>query len=182
MADGGAWRAVVTPRLLLRCFEPADVAAYAAIRAKPEVMRFLAGGEALCATAAADAERIAGELAAQWDAVGYGPWAVVDRASGELLGHAGLRLLPDEGGETEVLYLLDSRVWGRGLATEAALAARDFGFSRLGLPRLVGYALPENRGSARVLEKIGMRREATVAVFGLTGVVRHVVDRAAMAE
>lgn len=169
-----ASREIATARLLLRPFRPGDAPAYAAIRAKPEVMRFMPGGIARCATAEADAARLVADFAAQWQRIGYGPWAVEDRASGALLGHLGLRQLPELGGETEVLYLLDSAAWGRGFATEGALAARDVGFGALRLTRLVGYALAENAASRRVLARIGMREEGPVEVFGLTA-VRHVM-------
>lgn len=172
-------RIVKTKRLLLRPFELIDVAAYAAIRAKPEVVRFLPGGEARAATARQDAERLVPLFASLWDEVGYGPWAAVDRASGGLLGHVGLRQLPEWGGETEVLYMLDSVAWGRGLATEGAAAARDYGFEVLDLPRLVGLALPENAVSLRVLERIGMRREALAEAFGYQ-VVRCAIERSAV--
>lgn len=138
-------------------------------------MRFMPGGVARCATAEADAARLVDDFARQWNTLGYGPWAAEDRASGALLGHLGLRLLPEIGGETEVLYLLDSAAWGRGLATEGAAAARDIAFGVLGLGRLVGYVMPGNAASCRVLEKIGMRREGAVTVFGI-GAIRHVLD------
>jgi RimJ/RimL family protein N-acetyltransferase len=169
-------RTVRTARLLLRPFVLSDVAAYAAIRAKPEVMRYLPGGEARTATARQDAERLTPLFASLWDEVGYGPWAALDCASGALLGHVGLRRLPELGGETEVLYMLDSAAWGRGLAKEGAAAARDYGFGVLSLSRLIGLVLPDNTASLRVLERIGMRREETVDAFGLR-VVRCAVER-----
>ena len=116
------------------------------------------------------------EFAAQWDRVGYGPWAAVEAATGVLLGHLGLRLLPELGGETEILYMLDSAAWGRGLATEGARAARDFGFGRLGLPRLIALAVPENRASTQVMERVGMRPDGMVEAFGL-GAVRYAMGR-----
>jgi ribosomal-protein-alanine N-acetyltransferase len=169
-------RIVETPRLRLRPFAPADIPAYAAIRAKPEVLRFLPGGEARAATAKADAARLGPLFAAQWEEVGYGPWAVEERATGALLGHCGLRRPPEFGGETEILYMLDSAAWGRGLATEGAAAARDHGLGALGLPRLVALALPENRASIRVMEKIGMRPDGEFTAWGLTG-LRYAIAR-----
>nr|WP_264185663.1 GNAT family N-acetyltransferase [Roseicella aerolata] len=154
----------------MRPFHPRDVAAYARIRARPEVMRFLPGGAARAATAAADTPGLVARFAALWEEVGYGPWAMEERATGLLLGHCGLRLLPELGGETEILYLLDRPHWGRGLATEAAVAARDFGLGCLGLPRLVAYALPENVASLRVMQRIGMRPEGPCEAFGLQAV------------
>lgn len=167
-----------TARLRLRPFVPADVPAYAAIRADPEVMRHMPGGAARAATAAADAARLVAAFAAAWRRDGYGPWAVEERAGGALLGHGGLRLLaPDAGGETEILYLLARAAWGRGIAGEVAAAARDAGFGRFGLSRLVGYAAPANLASRRVLEKTGLVFEREVEIFGLTA-RRYVLDRA----
>jgi [ribosomal protein S5]-alanine N-acetyltransferase len=159
---------VTTTRLRLRPFAGGDVDAYAAIRADPEVMRHMPGGPARAERAAEDAVRIVFDFAAQWRSGGYGPWAVEDLASGRLLGHGGLRLLPELGGETEILYLLARSAWGQGLATEVARAARDVARVRLGLPVLVGYAAPANLASCRVLEKAGFVFEREVQVFGLT--------------
>lgn len=175
----GAPREVLTPRLRLRVFRPGDAPAYARIRSDPEVMRHMPGGAARAAQAAAEAPGLLARFIALWDEVGYGPsygpWAMEDRATGALLGHAGLRLLAELGGETEVLYLLDRPAWGRGLATEAAMAARDAGLGACGLGRLVGYTAPENIASRRVLARIGMRAEPVpVQVFGLTA-IRHVM-------
>lgn len=167
---------VETARLRLRPFEDGDIPAYAAIRADPQVMRFLPGGQARVATAAEDAARLVPDFAAQWHRCGYGPWAVLDRASGALLGHGGLRLIGEPAGETEILYLLARAAWGRGLASEVALAAREAGFGTFGLARLVGFAVPENRASCRVLEKAGLSLEGEVEVFGLRA-LRYVAAR-----
>lgn len=148
----------------------------AAIRGDPEVMRHMPGGLARAATAASDAARIVPDFAARWAGIGYAPWGGEDRASGALLGHGGLRLLPDLGGETEILYLLARDAWGRGLASEIVAAARDVGFGRFGLRRLVGYAAPGTAASCRVLEKAGLAFEREVAVFGLTA-RRYAVER-----
>ena len=130
---------IETSRLTLRPFALGDIDAYAAIRAKPEVVRFLSGGEAAAAQAHEIADRTVRACLAAWsDGPGYGPWAVVETSSGRLIGHLGLRWLPELGGETELLYLLyllyllDSAAWGRGYATEGALAALDYGSARSG--------------------------------------------------
>ncbi|MCK6454483.1 MAG: GNAT family N-acetyltransferase [Alphaproteobacteria bacterium] len=146
---------VETARLILRPFTPDDIPAYAAIRAKPEVVRFLSSRPD---QARADAERIVPYFAGEWARRGYGPWAAIDKETGMLRGHLGLRFLP-EFGETEILYMLDSAVWNRGYASEGAAAARDFAFGRLGLARVIAIALPENRASTRVMEKTGLRYE-----------------------
>ena len=172
---------IVTRHLVLRPFELADIAAYAAIRAKPEVVRYLPGGPDSAATAQADAERLVPAFITAWRDPGYGPWAVVERASDRLIGHAGLRHLPDLGGDTEILYMLDSACWGHGYATEAARAARDYGFETLGLDRLVALALPDNAGSIRVMQKLGMTADGPFEAFGISG-VRYVLSRAQWLE
>ena len=165
-----------TARLRLRPFAAADIPAYAAIRADPEVMRHMPGGTARAATAEADAARIVPRFAQDWQRHGYGPWAVEDRATGVLLGHGGLRMLAELGGETEVLYMLARDAWGRGFASEIATAAQEAGFGTFGLTRLVGYAALANLASCRVLEKTGLAFEREVEVFGLTA-RRHVMER-----
>jgi [ribosomal protein S5]-alanine N-acetyltransferase len=159
---------LTTARLMLRPFEMSDVVAYAAIRAKPEVAAMLPGGPETAARAADDAMR----LVSAWAGVrpGEAPWAVEARQDGRLLGHLGLRPLPELGGETELLYMLDSRVWGRGLATEGGAAALRAAFGALGLRRVIALARPENAASIAVMRKLGMRFEGDLRVFGVQAV------------
>ena len=159
---------LATRRLVLRPFAASDVDAYAAIRAKPEVVAMLAGRAAAAARASADAE----QLISAWAEArpGAAPWAVEARDGGRLLGHLGLRPLPELGGETELLYMLDSEVWGRGLATEGGAAALRAAFGPLGLRRVIALALPGNAASLAVMRKLGMRPEGEVQVFGVRAV------------
>lgn len=158
-----------TSRLLLRPFEAGDVAAYAAIRSKPEVIQFLPGGVERARHANEVASQIVAAFAAPWrERTGYAPWAVVTKADGLLRGHLGLRVLAEYDDQTELLYMLDSAVWGEGLATEGARAARDFAFDQLQLRHITALALPENTASMRVMAKIGMVPEpGLVKAFGL---------------
>ena len=59
----------------------------------------------------------------------------------------------------ELGYWLAQPAWGNGFATEAAEAAIDFGFARLGLARIYAQVLADNRASLRVLDKLGMVNE-----------------------
>jgi ribosomal-protein-alanine N-acetyltransferase len=86
---------------------------------------------------------------------GFALWAVVERASGRVIGDCGLQLL--EGGpEVEIGWKLARDVRGRGLATEAARACLIAGFDDLELDRIVAVADPENVASRRVMKKLGM--------------------------
>jgi [ribosomal protein S5]-alanine N-acetyltransferase len=61
--------------------------------------------------------------------------------------------------EGEIWYLVEPESWGRGIATGAVKHLIDFGFGELGLHRIWATCLPDNPASARVLEKVGMRKE-----------------------
>ena len=91
-----------------------------------------------------------------WRDRGYGPWVVVDKESGELLGHAGLQPY-EETGEEQLGYYLGRAAWGRGIATEAAAPAIRFAFDRVGLDHLVAIVRNENAASQNVLTKLGFR-------------------------
>ena len=85
--------------------------------------------------------------------------AIVLPADGPLIGNCGILMKSADAHEADIGYELDSRYWGRGYATEAARALLSFGFAELGLHRIWSWCIAENVGSARVLQKIGMRRE-----------------------
>ncbi len=156
-----------TDRLLLRPFEEDDGPAYRAIRLKPGVTRFLPSHTEDPAEAARRADATLAAFREAWARDGYGPWAVVERAPGRLVGHLGLRLLPDSG-ETELLFMIDPEAQGRGYATEGGRAALAWGFDRLALPEIVAFALSENAASIAVLGRLGMTRHAgLVRAFGL---------------
>jgi ribosomal-protein-alanine N-acetyltransferase len=94
----------------------------------------------------------------------YGLWAVVDNASGRVIGFCGLR--SGEHGAPELLYGLFPRFWGKGLATEAAQAVLSYAFA-LGHPEVMAATDVPNDASARVLERLGMRLERRGLLNGL---------------
>jgi [ribosomal protein S5]-alanine N-acetyltransferase len=98
---------------------------------------------------------------------GYGLFAVILRESGQLIGDCGLEWKEIDGrSEAELGYDLRSDHWGRGLATEAAIAMRDYAFGKLALLRLVSLILKGNVASRRVAEKIGMHLEREMGRYG----------------
>ena len=101
---------------------------------------------------------------------GNGPWAVVEKASGDVIGYCGLFYFPDINGrpEIEIGYRLARAHWGRGYATEAVIAARDDAFTVLRLTRLLALIDPANVASIRVAEKAGLRYEADAMLPGYT--------------
>lgn len=94
---------------------------------------------------------------------GYGLFALIHKAQGELIGDCGLEHLTFEGQpEVELGYDLRSDYWGQGLATEAATAVRDYALRTLGLPRLISLIRRGNAASQAVAARIGMRLTAEV--------------------
>lgn len=89
-------------------------------------------------------------------------FAVTLKSTGELIGNCGIRRESPEARQADMGYELDPRHWGRGYATEAARAVLDFGFSHMHLQRVSAWCLAENVGSARVLEKLGMRLNSRI--------------------
>ncbi|MHC5040465.1 MAG: GNAT family N-acetyltransferase [Planctomycetota bacterium] len=91
---------------------------------------------------------------------GFGLWAVIRKAEGDLIGDCGLTYQRIDGvQELEVGYHILREAWCRGYATEGATACRDFAFEVLRATRLVSWMKPANTASWRVAEKIGMRFE-----------------------
>jgi [ribosomal protein S5]-alanine N-acetyltransferase len=89
---------------------------------------------------------------------GFGLWAIILKESGKLIGDCGLVVQEVDGiEEIEIGYHIRRDLWGQGLATEAAQACREYGFSQLGLDKLVSLINPANVASRRVAEKNGMR-------------------------
>jgi [ribosomal protein S5]-alanine N-acetyltransferase len=147
-----------TPRLRMRRMTHDDVPALLTVFGDPEVMRYY--------PAPFDGQRMQSWV--DWNQrhytdFGYGLWALILRATGELIGDCGLVHQQVEGiQEIEIGYHVRRDLWRQGLATEAALACRDYGFTALRSHRLVSLIHPENVASRRVAEKVGMtlRREA----------------------
>ncbi|MGH7358911.1 MAG: GNAT family N-acetyltransferase [Candidatus Rokuibacteriota bacterium] len=159
-----------TARLRLRPFTEADGPVHLALYQDPEVTRQLGGGPFVDDQIAARSRRAVEKFVRHWAEKGYGVFAVEDLATGRFLGQCGLNTI-DELGEIEVLYALERAAWGRGLATEAARAALTHGFDEAGLPRVIAVTRPEHTRSRHVLEKLGMRYERDVDVFGIHGVL-----------
>jgi RimJ/RimL family protein N-acetyltransferase len=96
---------------------------------------------------------------------GFVRWACVLRSTGEFIGFCGLRK-DDQSGETDIGFRIRREFWGKGYATEAALACMNFGFEKIGLTSIIGRAVLENHASIHVLEKLGMEYESETDCHG----------------
>lgn len=150
-----------TPRLLLRPFTVADAPAMHAIYSDPEVMRFVGNGPVASLPAT---EKMLRDYADHQSRRGFSFWAVAERATGALVGDAGL--YEGSGAEVELGYTLARASWGRGYATEAARAWLEAAFRVHGLDEVVALVEPANTGSIRVVEKLRMARAGTRIAYG----------------
>lgn len=147
-----------TPRLLLREFTPEDAGALARVLSDPETMRYYPapydrGG----------VEQWISRNCQRYKDDGVGLWAMVlkstkpQESSGELIGDCGIISQEVEGEQLyEIGYHLRRDLWGKGLATEAAVACRGWAFEHLKTDRLISLIRPENLPSRRVAERNGM--------------------------
>src|SRR5262249_32201751 len=143
-------------RLQFRRFTPDDLHALAALRSDPDVMKYVASRRP---ESIEEAQIVLDKVIAHCEHHGFAPWAVIDQVTGKLAGWCGFKYVEDTG-EVEIAYGLAKEYWGKGLASEAASAAMEHGFEHLHFDRIVAVVWPENVASMRVLEKLGMRREA----------------------
>jgi RimJ/RimL family protein N-acetyltransferase len=166
-------------RVFLRHFHVADLDAMADVFGDPEVMRFGPGPQSRDWVQ----QWLRGCLEDYYQKWGFGLWAVVHKPDRRVIGFCGLTRFDDIDGrpEIEIGYRLARAFWGRGLATEAARAARDYAFGVLVLPRLVSLIDPGNRASLRVAEKNGLRYEKDV-IFRASPRKLYVIHHADLAQ
>lgn len=151
-------RVFATPRLVLRSFARDDLDALQAIRSREDVNRYLYDRPlSREETAAKLSERIErySTLVEPGDTL-----LLAVTCDGEVIGDVVLNWQRGEHRQAEVGYVLHPDHAGRGLATEATRPMVDLAFSELGVHRVCGRLDGRNAASARVLEKLGMRREA----------------------
>ncbi|MEW1685994.1 GNAT family N-acetyltransferase [Streptomyces sp. NPDC093594] len=145
-----------TDRLTLRGWRDSDLAPWAAMNADPEVREHL--GDLLTRE---QSDASVARFQAEFEQRGYGWWAVEVRATGEFIGFAGLDRV-DDGmpfSGVEIGWRLARTAWGRGYATEAALAVLAYGFDTLELSEILAVTTSTNIRSQAVMRRIGMTRD-----------------------
>ncbi len=150
---------VETSRLILREMLPTDIDGMFELDSDPLVHTYL--GSKPVQTRENSAQMIE-KVRQQYINQGIGRWAIVEKASGKFIGWSGLKLYFDmsfngRSNFHDIGYRLIPRFWGKGYATEAALATLDYGFNILKLDAIVGLADVNNLASNTILKKIGLR-------------------------
>jgi len=159
MAGGPVTPSLQTPRLILRRWRDSDREPFQALNADPRVMEFF---PALLTLAETDAGMA--RIEREFEEHRFGLYAAELIETGAFIGFIGLSIpgfhapfMP----AVEIGWRLAAAYWGRGLATEGARAVVHYALETLRLPGLVSFTVPANLRSRRVMENIGMVRDAT---------------------
>lgn len=150
-----------TERLTLRQFAISDMAAVGRMLLNEDVQRYLGGPQAK----PSDHWKYISSSVGHWALRGYGPYAVVEKASGDFVGRVGF-LHPETWPGLEIAWTLDRPHWGKGYATEAAIAIGRIGFGILKADRLISLIHPENIDSQKVAGRMGATLEGYTDYFG----------------
>jgi RimJ/RimL family protein N-acetyltransferase len=145
---------VVTARLRMRRWQPADRELFAAMNADPEVMRYF---RAPLDRTASDA--LVDTIESRFESQGYGLWALERLADGAFLGFAGLNPMPlatPGAGGMEVGWRLARHAWGAGYATEAGAEALRVAFGPVGLDQVWSITAVANVKSQAVMRRLGL--------------------------
>jgi RimJ/RimL family protein N-acetyltransferase len=148
-----------TDRLVLRPYRDGDLEAFYAMQSDVETARWLYNEpRTFDETRTLLGLKIAGAqftVEGKWLSV-----AVIERETGEFVGDVSMRWVSELHKTGELGFMFERAHHGRGYATEAARRVLAFGFEGMGFHRVIGRAEARNTASVRVLEKLGMRREA----------------------
>jgi RimJ/RimL family protein N-acetyltransferase len=146
-----------TPRLILRELEEADAPAAHIWESDPEVVRYQSTDSSSLDETVEYLRRVRRRGAEEPRR--FYELGAERREDRLLIGRVGLRVARPEHREAEIWFAFRRDVWGLGHGTEAVRALIDFGFSRVGLHRIYGDCDPRNARSARLMERLGMRRD-----------------------
>lgn len=162
-----------TDRLILRGWTNEDFEPYAKMCADPEIMRYI-GGRTFDRL---EAWRHMAFLVGHWTLLGYGHWAVEEKATGKFAGRLGFQN-PVGWPAFEIGWTLGREFWGKGYATEGARRALEYGFDELDKDHIISLIHPENKNSIRVAERLGEKLEGKTELMG-HDVLIYGIDRPA---
>lgn len=158
-----------TPRLCLEPWLADEWIALRPIATDPEVMRYISNG---LPWPEDQIREFVQRQIRHHSTRGFCLWKLVEKDNMRVIGFCGLQPVTiAERDEVEIGWWLARGMWGRGLATEAARVALADGFDHAGLQRIVAIALPANRASIRIMEKLGMQYERDAIHKGINVVI-----------
>lgn len=147
-----------TDRLVLRRWTSADLEPFAGLNADPKVMEYFPGLKTK-----EESDHSVSLMSGHIEKCGWGFWAASLVETGEFIGFIGLEdvhFKTDFTPAVEIGWRLAFKHWGKGYATEGALACLRYGFETLNLNEIVSFTAVENTRSRAVMQKIGMHHNS----------------------
>jgi RimJ/RimL family protein N-acetyltransferase len=145
-----------TERLILRPPEAADFEGFCEMMGDEEAARYLGGVQSRPVV-----WRSLAYMVGSWSLRGYSMWSVIEKSSGDWVGRLG-PLYPEGWPAREVGWSLKPSAWGKGYATEGAIAAMDYVFETLGWDSVIHCIDKENIGSIKVAARLGSQFQRKV--------------------
>jgi RimJ/RimL family protein N-acetyltransferase len=145
-----------TDRLLIRPWHSGDREAFRALMSDPAVTQYIHHGVSFTEE---EIDEWLGRQARQVEEHGFCMGAVIEKATGTIVGIAGTQPLGTTN-DLELGWIFSPSTWGRGYATEAGAAAMAHVLETLGRPRAVAIIDPDNEPSKRVAARLGMQFES----------------------
>ena len=150
---------IETKRLIMRDLIEQDTQGMFELDSEPEVHTYLGNNPIKTLN---EAENNIVFIKEQYEKNGIGRWAVIEKKTGDFIGWSGFKLITDVVNNRTQYYDLGYRFikkyWGKGYATETAIASLDFGFNQLNQKEICAIADIENLASNKILQKIGMSK------------------------
>lgn len=157
-----------TDRLILREMLSSDAAGMYELDGNAAVHKYLGN---LPVQSIEQSKEMIAFIRQQYVENGIGRWAVIEKETNQFIGWAGLKLVMETiNGHTnfyDVGYRFIPKFWGKGYATEAAIASVAYGFEKLCATVLYGMANTENVASKKVLQKAGMQYVNSFSLKGM---------------
>jgi ribosomal-protein-alanine N-acetyltransferase len=151
-----------TNRLILRKVTMDDLQDVFAYSSDDEVTRFLRWGPH---TTLEETESYIHEVLREYREGDDGPWGVEYKQIGRVVGNIHLMAISAQHSKAEIGFVLSRSYWNRGLISEALTRVLGYVFESIGLNRIEGFCLVDNRAGIRVMEKVGMRQEGILREY-----------------
>lgn len=153
---------IETARTYIREFTMADAEAVLNFSNNNQVTKYT--GDAGMVNNLEDAKNVIQNIwLKEYKKYGYGRWAVVDKETNQVIGFCGLKYIP-EVGMPDLGYRFIPEFWGKGYASETAIACVNYCKQKLDIHRFFGDVMEQNIASVKVLQKVGLK---------FNGIIQH---------
>jgi len=156
-----------TDRLVLRNYRLSDFADHYRLHSNPDIMRYLVGGQPMTRL---EAWRHMAFLVGHWELLGYGYFAVEEKASGKFIGRIGYTN-PDGWPGLELGWTLLPEFQGKGYATEGARFLLDYAFNEMDRDHVISVIHPDNERSIAVAARLGEQLEGETEIAGMPALI-----------